>query len=342
MTKDYREPEDLLSDESFLTWYFESGQGEAEKENGPQGEAAQEDGAWDHWIGENPDRKELVDRAIALLDSTRMQEKPVSAIRLQQAEEALLKRIDDRTAVIPFYRNWRWVAAACILAVLATGMVVVRMLPSRPQLVTPYGQLTVQRLPDGSEVTMNANSRLRYFNTWQDGTDREVWIEGEAFFHVSKTRLKSRFVVHTDRFDIVVTGTQFNVVNRHGEANIMLREGSVILHSHEGENMNMVPGDFVQWDQTRLEKTAVKSDSLLAWREHRLFFDKTPLKEVAKIIEEQYGVQVLLENQTIADSTITGIMRNDNLDVLLQALQITSEFDVERSNGTITIKASSH
>lgn len=326
MTKDHREPEDFLSDESFLSWYFRAGQGEH--------------ASWDRWIADDPANRELVERAIALLDSTRLKEKELPAARLQEAEEALMERIG--TGAARRRLDWRWMVAACILLLLGAGMVIVRMLPMRPQLVTQYGQLSVQRLPDGSEVTMNANSKLRYFKTWDDGTDREVWIEGEAFFHVSKTKLKSRFIVHTDRFDIVVTGTQFNVVNRRGNANVMLREGSVILHTHEGEDMAMVPGDFVQWDREQLKKNAVKSDSLLAWKEHKLIFDKTPLRDVVGIIEDQYGVRVTLQDQSIADSTITGIMQNNNLDVLLQALEVTSDFDVDRSNGKITIKASSH
>jgi transmembrane sensor len=327
MSKDYREPEDLLSDESFLSWYFESGK----EENIPL----------DRWMENDPANMELAVRAKALLDSTLIREMEMPAAQLQQAEAALLQRMDPKR--VPLYRNWRWIAAACILTILVAGMVITRMLPFRQQqLTTPYGQLTVQQLPDGSEVTMNANSRLRYFNAFQDGKDREVWIEGEAFFHVHKTPLKSRFIVHTDRFDIVVTGTQFNVVNRRGNANVMLREGSVVLHSSDGEDMDMVPGDFVRWDHERLEKTAVKSDSLLAWKDHRLIFDKTPLREVANIIEDQYGVRVTLQDQSIADSTITGIMQNNNLDVLLKALEITSDFNVERGNGTITIKASSH
>ncbi len=52
---------------------------------------------------------------------------------------------------------------------------------------------------------------------WKEGTSREVWLKGEAFFHVSKTPTKARFIVHTERFDVVVTGTQFNVMNRAGK-----------------------------------------------------------------------------------------------------------------------------
>jgi len=346
MLKDYREPEDFLSDESFLSWYFQSGQGT--------------DNEWDRWIAEGPDREQLVRQAIALLESTVIREKELPAGQLQAAEAALLQKIKTgRLTELPGTRgsqiqspsgpglsgrgNWRWIAAACILLVLTAAMVATRMLsPGEEVLVTRYGQLLSQHLPDGSEVTMNANSRIRYANTWKEGADREVWINGEAFFHVQKTPSHSRFIVHTDRFDIVVTGTQFNVVNRPGRANVMLREGSVILHPKDGKDIDMVPGDFVQWDARGLNKREAQRDSVLAWRERKLFFDRTPLKDVAAIIEDQYGVKVSLSDQSIADSTITGIMRNTNLDVLLQAIETATDFDVINSNGNILIKAPSH
>ena len=131
-------------------------------------------------------------------------------------------------------------------------------------------------------------------------------------------------------------------MSRPGKANVLLREGSVILHGKDGKEVDMVPGDFVQWDGVGLNKRLVQRDSVLAWKDRKLFFDKTPLRDVASLIEEQYGVQVRLSNKAIADSTITGIMPNNNLDVLLHALEATSEYDVTNDNGNILIKPSTH
>lgn len=356
MAKDFFEPEDLLTDESFLSWYF-----------GPDREAER---FGDGWAAGNPDRRALLQRAVALLDVTRgrgvsaAEEGRMPAGQVERAAAALLERIDGlgpanakasvgeagngdvgRAIVVrrEMLRRRMWIAAACVLVVVTGGITVARMVGQRQQqLATAYGEVTVRTLPDGSEVTMNANSRLRLSSSWQEGTDREVWLDGEAFFHVRKTPQKSRFIVHTDRFDVIVTGTQFNVVNREGKDNVMLREGSVTIHPAEGSDLAMAPGDFVEWDGRALQKTGIKPDSLLAWKQHQLLFDKTPLKEVVEIIKDQYGVQIDLEDRSIADSTITGIMRNDNLDVFLQALETTSDYEVIRKDGKIAIKASVH
>lgn len=336
MSNDYQEPEDLLTDESFLSWYL-----------GPGREA---DSFWVDWASRSPERKVVLERAVALLELTRLREKAVTGDKVEQATAALLERIGgvgDGVVVRGSFRKRMWIAAACVLVVVTGGITVVRMMGRRQQLATAYGEVTLRTLPDGSEVTMNANSRIRLSSRWRGGGDREVWLEGEAFFHVQKTPEKSRFIVHTDRFDVIVTGTQFDVVNRGGKDNVMLREGSVNVHPTvggelEGGDVAMVPGDFVQWDGKGLEKGGIKSDSLLAWQQHQLLFDKTPLKDVVEIIKDQYGVQIELEDQSIGDSTITGIVRNDNLEVFLQALETTSDYEVIRKDGKIAIKASVH
>jgi ferric-dicitrate binding protein FerR (iron transport regulator) len=177
---------------------------------------------------------------------------------------------------------------------------------------------------------MNADSKLTFSPGWKDGKDREVWLTGEAFFHVAKTPLRSRFIVHLNHFDVIVTGTQFNAVNRGQKANVMLKEGSVILHTDQGKELKMAPGDFVEFRNAGLQKKPVRSDSVLAWREHKLIFYGTPLRKLIEVIEEDYGVKVVTKGDSVAEKKIYGILSNDSLDVLLEALKATGDFAVER------------
>ncbi len=220
----------------------------------------------------------------------------------------------------------------------AAGFFFIRSwISGKPELKTTYGEIKQRKLPDGTEVFINANSKVSYSGEWTDGKDREVWIKGEAFFHVRKTPMKSRFIVHADHFDIIVTGTQFNVVNRAGRSSVMLKEGSVIIHTADGREINMMPGDFVQFNSAELRKTPAKNDSILAWKDRKLVFDNTPMSEVVRIIKDHYGIDIELANAATGDKTISGILPNDNLDVLLQALDATMEFSVVRQGNRITI-----
>ncbi|HLZ89943.1 MAG TPA: FecR domain-containing protein [Puia sp.] len=347
MSANYTEPEDLLADESFLSWYFKSG--------------AKDQKDWDRWMAEHPEREKLVQQAVALLETVRVREAEIPVQQKQAAEKALLGKLaplqsrqtptaplqsresptaEPRSGIYSLYSYRRWMVAAAILLLLGAGVVVVAIRSASDRVVkTAYGQITSRDLPDGSEVTMDANSRLRYSKGWKDGSSREVWIDGEAFFHVRKTPSGSRFIVHTDHFDIIVTGTRFNVVNRNGVENVLLQEGSVILHDKNGKELTMTPGEFVSFDKQQLAKRAVQPDSVTAWKDRKLVFDKTPLRELVGIVNDHYGVHIQLENASLGDSTISAILPNNNLDVLLQALEATSEFTIIRKDDQITIAA---
>jgi transmembrane sensor len=335
MREHYSLPEELLADDSFLNWYFKTGEGEGS--------------AWDKWIAADAGNKELAFRAVELLELTRLREKTVPAERIRQASDRLLADIEKnsmseaayRTRRLPIYG--RWIAAACLLGVLVTGAAYWASRFGHSEIRTEYGQLGNQVLPDGTEVAMNANSRLKYAPGWKPGVDREVWVSGEAFFHVRKTPEKSRFIVHLDDCDVIVTGTRFNVVNRPGKENIMLQEGSVILHAASGSELSLRPGDFVTVDKNGLEKASARPDSLMAWRDRRLILDNTPLPELVNIVRDQYGVVLQLSGDSTAKKTVTGILRNNNLEILLKALQMTGDFEVigSQDSGGITIVAHS-
>ncbi|HVW60985.1 MAG TPA: FecR domain-containing protein, partial [Puia sp.] len=323
MSENYREPEDLLSDPSFLSWYYNPGK--------------EDDHTWEDWKAGRPDRDILIKKAIGLLEATRLPEKEPSHQQLQRAEAALFQRIETLAPEQPKVRKpsligrYRWIAAASVLALLAIGAFFTRMGHRvRPEVRTDFGQISHRQLPDGTEVMMNANSRISYADDWRDGVDREVWVDGEVFFHVRKTPSKSRFIVHTEHFDIIVTGTQFNVSNRHGKDNVLLQEGSVTLRTKDGRTLLMKPGDFVTFDPVVLERKTGCKDMLLAWKDQKLILDHTSISDLASMIRDLYGRTVTLEGDSIAGRRISGILPNNNLDILLQALEATGEYDVVR------------
>jgi transmembrane sensor len=335
MSKKHAGVEDLLSDESFLSWYFKMD--------------ARCIKQWEEWIDADPGHKARAEQAVEFLRSLDFGDNQLTPEQVSQAESILLQKIREagnrihhvnipaRTLHSPA-RRW-WVAAASVV-LLAAGVYTYRAMVTAavPELHTQYGEIKQNKLPDGTEVTVNADSKIVFSTGWKDGKDREVWLTGEAFFHVSKTPLKSRFIVHANHFDIIVTGTQFNVVSRQDKANVMLKEGSVILHTKDGENLKMAPGDFVEYRRTVLEKKLVRNDSVLAWKDHKLVFDNTPLRDLIQIIKEHYGVSVTTANEAIGSKAISGILPNDNLDVLLQALEATGDFEIVRQGDTYTIK----
>lgn len=322
--------EDLIAEESFWAWYFKTDASAAAR--------------WDAWIKENPGKKALVDEACLFLQQFNCTENLLPQEQLTTAEQTLLARIgsagETETQVIPFWRTtirkWWWAAAAVI--VLFAGIAIFKPSPGeKPAFSTTYGEIVKKQLPDGSDVIVNANSNVSYKQNWKEGEDREVWIQGEAFFTVKKTPAKDRFIVHTSKFDIIVTGTQFNVVDRGNRVNVLLKEGSVIIKSKSGEEIAMKPGDFIEFNNDKLAQKLINPDQAIAWKEKRLMFENTPLTEAAGMIREIYGVTIEFNDAEMEARRLTGIMPNNNLEVLLQSIEATLECRIVKEGNKITI-----
>jgi ferric-dicitrate binding protein FerR (iron transport regulator) len=319
--------EELLSEDSFLAWYFKTDPEAVEK--------------WNNRIANDPEQRKLVNEAVQLLQHITIKEQSVDAQRLKIAEARLAKATgfaDADQSAAPVVsmgsRRIKWWAAAAIIFVSSLG--VWQYIRSSAKLVmqTAYGETRNELLPDGSEVMLNANTTLNY-RKWKEGTDREVWVNGEAFFHVKRTARKNKFIVHTGHFDVVVTGTQFNVLNRDYKNNVLLTEGSVTVQ-HNDQELKMKPGEYVEFKNAGIQKKEVNNAPVLAWMNHQFDFYNTPMKEVAPMITELYGIKVTLAG--VADSTVTGVMPNDNLEVILQSLEALSKFDIVRTDKEILIR----
>ena len=331
MNKDYNQLEDFISDDSFLSWVYKTDETNT--------------ATWAAWLASNPGKQALAEEAASFVLQLRLTEASVSDQQLNAAEARLKKAIEAEkqgspAKVIPMRRRkiWYSVAAAVILiGVLTFSLQYLFKDTAKPQLATAYGQIRQDKLPDGTEVTLNANSKITYPKQWKEGTDREVWINGEAFFHVKKTARHDKFIVHTDGFDIEVTGTSFDVINRNGKSSIILKEGSVKIHRPGEAVIFMKPGDFVEFAEKQIQKKTIVKQDYLAWTENKLVFDNTSLTEFAAIVKEHYGIEVKLQCDSLSEKTLNGIMPNDNLEVLLQSLEATQEYSIQRSKTAITI-----
>ena len=336
MEKIFQSVEEVLTDELFQAWYFKTD--------------AQKAADWEQWLKQHPSQQELANEAVACMQSIVIREHEIPATQVEASGQRLMNSLSKastpgiETPVIdmnnrPRRRNWWWSAAAAVLLVIA-GTYLWTSLSGQSSIKTAYGQVAQKQLPDGSEVVLNANSSISYSSGWEDGKEREVWVKGEAFFHVKKTANKSRFIVHTNEMDIVVTGTQFNVVSRADKSSVMLTEGSVFIRTKDGKETRLAPGDFVELFNSQLAKKPMKEEAVLAWKDKKIVFDNTPLSEVVKQIKEHYGEEVVIADEALAHKPLTGMMPNDNLDVLLKSLEAILECTVVRKDGRIIIAKS--
>lgn len=192
----------------------------------------------------------------------------------------------------------------------ASSATIVRNILSTPQNAT--AEVT---LADGTEVTLNAGSRLVYPQSFR-GKTREVELQGEAYFKV-RHDAKHPFVVRAGNVSTKVLGTEFNVrAYTANDTHVTLLEGSVLVSS-VAASKRVKPGEDAAFDGSSLHVSTVDTEEYTAWKQGEFYFDNVSMVDVAKEIGKWYNVSVIFQN---ADKMQTRIFFAAPKDVSLQEL----------------------
>lgn len=242
----------------------------------------------------------------------------------------------------------RWAAAAAIAgAVASSGW----LMHERSQVVeptvasydTPYGQTRVVQLPDGSEVTLNAHSTVRYAATPGSQRPREVWLDGEAYFSVKHMLNHQPFVVHTTAgLNVEVLGTKFTVYRRHEQARVVLLSGKVQVAFADTTRPKVIlkPGELLEtFDRNpgKVVHQAVQSASYAAWADGKLVFDATTIADIATRLQDTYGVEVVVASPALKRRKFTGTFPSNNLDLLCENLAATFNLQIVRRQNQVIL-----
>lgn len=195
----------------------------------------------------------------------------------------------------------------------------------------PAGQRVEVTLADGTHLWLNACSELSYPVSF-NGNKREVRLKGEAFFDVAKDKNK-KFIVHTDRCEIEVLGTQFNVeAYTEDDFSTALLQGSVRVTdtSQQNESVVLEPNNAVRLDHGRLTVTPITDLSAYSWKDGVFTFKDIDFNVLMKRLEKNYGIRIIIENPELDDYACSGKIRiSDGVDEVLEALQQDAHFSFE-------------
>lgn len=198
------------------------------------------------------------------------------------------------------------------------------------QLLTGTNGKGEYRLPDGSIVWLNANSMLKYPQTFT-GKKREVYLEGEALFEVQKNA-DNPFVVKTGGMNIEVLGTRF-LVNNHPQKNIVetvLINGCVeVSGDYFNKTQRMQPGEIITYNkQTQvINRSNVNANDYTNWIHSKLVFDKTNLEQVIINLEKWFGVEIIASPELIRNTHMSFTIRRESLDEVLTYMSLTASID---------------
>lgn len=208
-------------------------------------------------------------------------------------------------------------------------------------LKVPYGKTFGITLSDGSKVTLNAGSELRYpVQFIESEKNRTVYLNGEAFFEVSKNE-KHPFVVNTQEMDIEVLGTQFNVTSYLDDYKTytVLVEGKVAAYNKLAaqESKVLEPNQKVFFDGNQLELVSVNVQKYVAWVQGQLVFVDDSFKIIENKLERKYNVTINNTYKALNEINITATFKNETIEQVLETFQTYIAFDYTINNGVVTI-----
>lgn len=210
-------------------------------------------------------------------------------------------------------------------------------------LTTPRaGHYRIQ-LPDGTHVSLNAESSLRYPLEFT-GETRKVELTGEAYFEVAKSiDTKGElipFVVESANQWIEVLGTRFNVSGYLDEEVMQttLVEGSVRVFTESTiDGQLLLPGELASVRDGRIEVRPADIESITAWTNGDFIFNQEDLHSVMKKIARWYDVEIVYTHQ-LNDIQFSGaISRSRNLSAVLKMMEMTGEVMFKIEGGRVVV-----
>ncbi|HEY1060640.1 MAG TPA: FecR family protein [Daejeonella sp.] len=228
----------------------------------------------------------------------------------------------------------------------------------------PKGSTRRVVLPDGTKVTINAGSSLKFQEDFGQSS-RTVYLDGEAYFDISKSTIP--FIVNTQNYTIRDIGTIFNVKAYandlsfettviEGEVQV---EGKLAIDSDKSQVISVKqqqvlklnyapvinsiiqsPKDFSEIVEVKVQKiNPSQVEVYTGWTEDLLVFEGKTFQEIIKIMERRYDVDIIIDDLKLKNYVYTGSFKNiDNVEKALKILKETTDIDYEKYGRTITIK----
>lgn len=201
-------------------------------------------------------------------------------------------------------------------------------------VTTGMGEHSRVSLPDGSLLTLNAQTTVRY--NLADGK-RQVSIDGEAFFEVARDP-EHPFVVSANGMTVTCLGTSFDVRNYSDESNasVVLRDGKVRVNARDAD-LTMEPGSRVLMDRQTLalSKHTVTPSDYTAWLNGEIKFNNQTLEEIAAELSRNYNIDLVITSDELKQERFTGYLGRSSLRNILDVLCLASNMSYHVDNDTM-------
>jgi transmembrane sensor len=265
-------------------------------------------------------------------------------------------------------RKYRFLGIAASVCLLLGAFIVYKQYysakainPLTHEIVTRKGNKTKVKLTDGTQVWLNADSKLVCAEDFS-GPVREVWLTGEAYFDVVKDSLHP-FIIHAEKINIRVLGTAFNVKNypqdRTIETALIRGRIEVTFIDRPMETVILNPNEkLLVWkNQVQQKKLSgiehaanvpkvqinnmdERPDSLIAetaWMQNKLSFVNETLETITQTLGRRFDVDFDFNDPEVGAYTYTGVFEDMSLDKILMSISLSKHFNYKMKGREIII-----
>lgn len=234
-----------------------------------------------------------------------------------------------KVKVRPLYLNTVFKVAAVFVVLLASAYFF--FLNSNQTFETGIAQTQTFRLPDNSEVLLNASSKIT-FNDKNWKKQRDLTLEGEAYFQVQKGKT---FSVKTTDGVVKVLGTHFDVKQRHNYYEVSCYEGLVSV-TYKNNTLKLPPGKTFRVINNTIVKTEDFDAKIPSWLAKESSFSQIPLNQVLAELERQYDIKI--EAKELDTTKIfTGSFTHSNLKIALESICIPLQINYTIKGKTVIL-----
>ncbi len=245
-------------------------------------------------------------------------------VKVNQLWEQTNARLSEQKKLVDLKvrrRNWLGIAASIALILAAGLWIVVNYSSSRVLAFQTADQVNTIDLPDGSQVLLNRFSSLR-FQTSKDGSQRQVELNGNAFFEVARNEAQP-FVIQTQGVEIQVLGTAFLVDSRAEQADlqVIVQSGTVAVKADTSVILEADEKAVFNKQEQSLNKQKNEDPNYLSFTTNTLVFENTPLEQAIFALNRHFNTNITIDSDEIKDCPLTAAYENQSLAAILKIIE---------------------
>ncbi len=332
MKMQYSQIEELINDDSFIEWVIDP----------------DADSKWSEWQLINSDNEKLASQAKKLIlgfipKEEKIDPKDIDRYLLEVKAKLTVPSLRnvDNLRMSPYkpkiksYLSW---AASIVLLIISGALLYINYYSAdkNEQLktdlmiekVVPRGHKLTVTLDDGSTLILNSESKIRYGEDFT--SKREVFLEGEAFFEVTKDNEKP-FYIYSGDIVTMVLGTSFNIKAYPADdiVQVVVASGKVkVSDKHQSVFEEILePNEMFQLERPTgaFKKEVVDLIEHVSWKNNVIYFKDADFNEISSVLEKWYNVE--FSYQKAPDiKKFNGVFKGKSLEEVLDGISFTVKF----------------